>query len=216
MIWDAPPDAISAPVMPCGDGKHQRIWVGDATDILHSPDCRWIVAYRSISGSPSASLLKDPLAGDMATVADAVTGKVVATFEMSRSASLHWLDDGAHLIVDYLSGSGSAEPLVILLPPQPRSAQTTAPIDLSQVVFGDVLKRINKSSEQVYHFYTYFAADKGERVLISAEPVYTLRGSTGPGGSACLIYSIDKATFRDARLVERLPENAPCPNGPTE
>ena len=216
MIWDAPPPAISAPVMPCGNGKHQRIWVGDETVVLHSPDCRWILAYRSISGSPSASPLKEPLAADMATVADAVTGKVVATFEMSRSANLHWLDDGAHLIVDYLSGSGLAEPLVILLPSKSRSAQTTTPIDLSEVIFGDVLKRINKSSEQVYHFYAYFTADKGERVLISAEPVYTLVGNTGPGGSACLVYSIDKATFRDARLVEQLPENAPCPDGPTE
>jgi hypothetical protein len=152
----------------------------------------------------------------MATVADAATGKVVATFEMSRSASLHWLDDGAHLIVNYQSGSGSAEPLVILLPSRPQSAQAAAPIDLSEVVFGDVLKRVNKSSEQVYHFYAYFTADTGDRVLISAEPVYTRRGKTGPGASACLIYSVDKATFRDARLIERLPENAPCPTGPTE
>ncbi|MEQ1784292.1 MAG: hypothetical protein ABMA14_23300 [Hyphomonadaceae bacterium] len=216
MIWDAPPPAISAPVMPCGDGKHQRIWAGDETVVLHSPDCRWILAYRPIAGSPPASPLKEPLAAEMATVADAVTGKVVATFEMSRSANLHWLDDGTHLIVNYLSGSGSAEPLVILLPSKPQSAQTTAPIDLSEVVFNDVLKRIGKSPEQVYHFYAYFTADKGDRVLISAEPVYTLRGEVGPGASACLIYSIDKATFRDARLIEQLPETTPCPNGPAE
>ena len=216
MIWDAPPPAISAPVMPCGDGKHQRIWAGDETVVLHSPDCRWILAYRPIAGSPTASPLKEPLVADMATVADAVTGKVVATFEMSRSADLHWLDDGAHLIVNYLSGSGSAESLVILLPSRPQPAQTAAPIDLGEVVFGDVLKRIGKSPDQVYHFYASFTADKGDRVLISAQPDYTLRGDTGPGGSACLIYSIDKATFRDARLIEQLPENAPCPNGPTE
>jgi hypothetical protein len=141
---------------------------------------------------------------------------MVATFEMSRSASLHWLEDGAHLIVNYLSGSGSAEPLAIRLPSNPTAAQAAAPIDLSEVVFGDVMKRIGKSSEQVYHFYAYYTADMGDRVLISAEPVYTLRGDTGPGGSACLIYSIDKATFRDARLVEQLPENTPCPNGPEE
>lgn len=216
MIWDAPPPAISARVMPCGDVKHQRIWVGDETVILRSPDCRWILAYRSTSGSPSASPVKEPLVAELATVVDAATGKMVATFEMSRSASLHWLEDGAHLIVNYRSGSGSAEPLVIRLPSNPIAAQAAAPIDLSEVVFGDVLKQIGKSSEQVYHFYAYFTADKGERVLISAEAVYTLRGETGPGGSACLIYSIDKTTFRDARLIERLPENAPCPIGPTE
>lgn len=216
MVWDAPPPALSAPVMPCGDLKQQRIWVGDKAVVLRSPDCKWILAYRSTAGSASAPPIKEPLIAEMATIADAATGRVVATFEMSRSASLHWLDDGAHLMVNYRSASGSAEPLVIQLSSVPEAAQPAAPIDLSEVVFDDVLKRIGKSSEQVYHFYAYFTADKGDRVLISAEPVYTLRGEVGPGGSACLIYSIDKATFRDARLVERQAENRPCPNGPVE
>ncbi len=216
MVWDAPPPALSAPVMPCGDLKQQRIWVGDKAVVLRSPDCKWILAYRSTTGSASAPPIKEPLIAEIATIADAATGKVVATFEMSRSASLHWLDDGAHLMVNYLSGSGSAEPLVIQLPSAPEAAQAAAPIDLSDVVLDDVLRRIGKSSEQVYHFYAYFTADTGDRVFISAEPVYTLRGDAGPGGSACLIYSIDKATFRDARLVEQLPENTPCPNGPAE
>jgi len=202
--------------MPCGEVEHQLVWVGDKTATLHSPDCRWILAYRSTSGSPSVSPAKGSLVAELATVFDAASGKIVATFEMSRSASLHWLEDGAHLIVNYRSGSGSAEPLVILLPSNPRAAQAEPPIDLSEVVFGDVLKRIGKSSEQVYHFYAYFTAEKVDRVLISVEPVYTLSGETGPGGSACLIYSIDKATFRDARLIERLPENTPCPIGPIE
>ena len=216
MIWDAHPPAISAPVMPCADLKPQRIWVGAEPTVLRSPDCRWILAYRPTSGSASASPIKGPQVAEMATVADAATGKVVATFEMSRSASLHWLEDGTHLIVNYSSGSGSAEPLVIRLPSGPAATQAAAPIDLSEVVFGDVLNRIGKSSVQVYHFYVSFTADKDDRVLVSAQPVYTLRGETGPGGSACLIYSIDKATFRDARLIEQLPENAPCPNGPAE
>lgn len=166
--------------MPCRDIKQQRIWVGDKAVGLRSPDCKWIPAYRSTAGSASAPPIKEPLIAEIATIADAETAKVVATFEMSRSASLHWPDDGAHLMVDYPSGSGSAEPLVIQLPSIPEAARAAAPMDLSEVVFDDVLKRIGKSSQQVFHSCAYFTADKGDHVLISAEPVYTLRGDAAP------------------------------------
>ena len=144
------------------------------------------MAWDATPPAVSAPPMKEPLIAKIATIADVTTGKVAATFEMSRSASLHWPDDGAHLIVDYPSGSGSAEPLVIQLPSIPEAARAAAPMDLSEVVFDDVLKRIGKSSQQVFHSCAYFTADKGDHVLISAEPVYTLRGDAAPPRRGCL------------------------------
>jgi hypothetical protein len=104
------------------------------------------MAWDATPPAVSAPPMKEPLIAKIATIADVTTGKVAATFEMSRSASLHSPDDGAHLMVNFPSGCGSAEPLVIQLPSNPEAARAAAPMDLSEVVFDDVLKRIGKSS----------------------------------------------------------------------
>jgi hypothetical protein len=49
-------------------------------------------------------------------------------------------------MVIFPSGCGSAEPLAIQLPSTPEAARAAVPMDLSEVVFDDVLKRIGKSS----------------------------------------------------------------------
>lgn len=213
MVVDMPPPVLSAPAHRCADDRPQNIAVGDQAVVLYSPDCKWILAYKSETGLLPGSPIKATLAAETAAVADASTGEVIATFEMSGSASVHWLSDGQHLIVNYFAGSDSARPLAITL-----SHGSGRPVDMSEVVLPDVLKRIGKRQQQVYRYYGYFVADKGDRVVISAEPNYTLRGDAGRGASACLIYSIDKTTFHDARLIERLPDNdvRPCPHNPDE
>ncbi|HVZ29112.1 MAG TPA: hypothetical protein VG839_01880, partial [Asticcacaulis sp.] len=205
------PPAIHAPAKPCADYAPVGLTVG-ASKTVTSPDCRWAIFWAD-ADHPRPAFPVSGWRNDNTPLIDLKTNKVVATFFMEESSMVHWLKDDRHLIINYFDGSGAAEPLAISLPPF-----AGKPVDLAALVLPDVLRRIHKRQAQVYHYYVYFFKDAGDRVMISAEPVFTIKGEDGPGDSRCLIYSIDKATFRHYRLVKYFHDDDahPCPSNPDE
>jgi hypothetical protein len=140
---------------------------------------------------------------------DRSTQKVISRYFM------HWQNDGRSLIVNYFSGSDRARPLIIRLVQEP--AQT--PIDLSELIYSDVLTRLKKTDDQVYHYYVYYIADLGDRVRVSAQPDYTLEGTDGSGWGRCLIYTVNKANFVTFRFEREIPwqrDDLECPRHPDE
>ncbi len=212
----APSLAVHAPTKSCTDGKPQDFSVA-ASAVLRSPDCRWLIAYKADSDRAPDIHLNQPLADNIAVVANHSTAQVVASFSMERSASVYWLEDRRHVIVNYFEGSGSTRPIAILLPQDHSSRRGNAVIDLAKLLYPDVLKRIHKRSRQVYHYYVYFVEDRGNRIVISALPEFVINGDSGPGDGRCLIYSIDKTTFR-YRFVRgwRDTDEHPCPQNRDE
>ena len=171
---------------------------------LSSPDGKWEIVIKGDDDTTPAVYVDRPLKDDVAVVAER-SGHVVATFDMQRWSHAYWLKDGRNLIVNYFAGSDSTRPLVF-----PLKTSHTAYIDLSQLVFPDVLRRIHKRQRQVYHYYVWFLADEGDHITIAAEPEFTIHGDYGPGDGRCLIYSVDKATFHRYRFLHEMPDDK-CP-----
>ncbi|MFT4074660.1 MAG: hypothetical protein QM647_03945 [Asticcacaulis sp.] len=217
------PPAVHAPAEACADYTPVNLHVLRTT-IATSPDCRWavvVVGSEDIeAGQNNPTPFKLPKLTEEtenAFVIERATGKITYRFEMVRSASLHWLKDNRHLIINYFEGSGTDIPLLFVLKP----SQTHNPVKLSELVWPSVLKRAgipytptNASSHWVYHYYVNFIEDKDERLLISAQPWYTQKGDEGPGIVKCYIYSISKATLRYRFVREDNIDN--CPRNPDE
>jgi len=201
IIADLPP-AVSAPARPCSDGKPHDFNSGES-GFWRSPDCRWVLAFKSDTDAGPDIHLKRRLEDDEAVLSESVTGKIVASFDMERSATVYWLTDRKALIVNYYAGSDSTRPLVIRL----SSGVSHKPTDLSATVYPDVLKRIHKRPSQVYHYYVRFVADLGDRITIAASPDFVRHGEEGEGDGRCYLYSVDKATFRHYRFVKQLPDD---------
>jgi hypothetical protein len=197
---------VAAPmaVDPCGDVLTVHEIHVSCSRRLVSPDGRWQVVIKGEDGPGPQVHLDRALAEDTAYVADSKS-HVIASFDMQRNAKIYWLKDGQTLIVNYYAGSNRTRPLAIRL-----GHVQGQPLDLSELVLPDVLKRIHKRQRQVYHYYVRFLADQGNRVTFAAEPEFTINGNYGPGDARCLIYSIGKATFHSYRFVREVPDDK-CP-----
>ena len=201
--------AAAAPIDTCGNALAANEIHAGCTRRLVSPDGRWQVVIKG-EGEPAPAVnISRQLKDDNAVVADHA-GHVIAVFDMERDARLYWLKDGRHLIVNYFAGSDSTRPLAFNL-----NAGHSAPVDLSALVFSDVLRRIHKRRRQVYHYYMWYLRDEGDYVTFAAEPEFTIHGDYGPGDGRCLIYRVDKATFRGYRFVREAPDDK-CPQTPSD
>lgn len=201
IIADLPP-AVSPPAKLCSNGKPQDFNSGDSS-FWRSPDCRWVLAFKGDTAPQPSIRLDHKLKDDEAVLAEASTGKIILSFNMERSATAYWLTDRKALVINYYAGSDSTRPLVIRL----GLSSFSKPIDLSLLVYPDVLKRIHKHSSQVYHYYVRFVADHGDQVTITASPDFVKHSEEGEGDSRCYLYSVDKATFRHYRFVKELPDD---------
>ena len=199
MIFAAP-----MAVDPCGDVLTAHEIHVSCSRRLVSPDGRWQVVIKGEDGPGPQVHFDRALADDTAYVADS-KGHVIASFDMQRRATIYWLKDGQTLIVNDYAGSDSTRPLAIRL-----AYGQSQPLDLSKLIFPDVLKRIHKRVRQVYHYYVWFVAEAGSNLTVAAKPEYVLKGDYGPGGGACLIYSVRKTTFHSYRFVRNVPDDK-CP-----
>jgi hypothetical protein len=194
-----------APIDMCGNTLAANEIHVSCSRRLVSPNGRWQVVIKGEDGPAPNVRIDRRLLEDGAVVANR-EGHAIAVFDMERDARLYWLKDGRHLIVNYFAGSDSTRPLVIGL-----TGAKTKPVDLSELIFPDVLKRIHKRARQVYHYYVWFVSDDGPAVTIAAEPEYVLKGNYGPGGGTCLIYSVDKITFHGYHFVREVHDTDKCP-----
>ncbi len=213
IIFGLPP-AVSAPQDPCDTMPATQMHVM-CTTVTPSPDGRWkLVVAGDDDGRGAAKLrnLRLPQNPELrGALVDVRTGRIIYKFEMERSAWVHWLPGGQILIVNYFQGSGTTMPLVFQL----KQGPVKEPIDLSALVFPDVLKRIHHRRNQVYHYYVNYVSDEDRDIVISAEPQFVLKGDEGPGDGRCYLYRVDKATFSHYRFIKEVPEDN-CPSHPEE
>jgi len=215
---------IFAAARPCADYKPVNLHISYTT-IATSPDCRWQVVSLGdddIAIGASSLILSHsppitPASRYRAFVIDRQSDKAIYQFEMERSASLHWLHDNRHLVVNYFAGAGSDIPLFFTL----KAGKTRLPANLAARVYTDAVRRVPVQdrrpygvSRQIYHYYVNFIEDTGGDVLISAEPWYILHGYEGEGASKCFIYSVSKTTLRYSFVREDNIDN--CPRNPDE
>ncbi|EGF92281.1 hypothetical protein ABI_07150 [Asticcacaulis biprosthecium C19] len=201
--------AADIPAVVCSNDKPINLTLWKTVETI-SPDCRWkLIAM-------SADTITESQSEGNVSVIDTRSGRTVTTFMMDRSASVHWLKDGRTLIVNHFAGSGWTEPLVIALAPESLSA---TPENLADLLFPDVLKRLNRRREQVYHYYANYIGDVASRILVSVQADYVLSGDTGPANARCFIYSVDKAELSGYRFEREVPwqdGDLTCPHHPDE
>jgi len=180
------------------------------TSVIPSPDKRWQLVIAGDDNGKGAAKIRDlhlPQNPDeRGFLVDARTQKVVYRFEMERSAWAHWLPGGKILIVNYFQGSGTTMPLVFALKPGP----VKRPVDLSKLVYSDIIKRIHHHRNQVYHYYVNYVLDEGQSIIIGAEPWFVKHGNEGEGDTRCYLYRVDKATFRHFRFIREVQDES-CP-----
>lgn len=185
------------------------------TSVVPSPDKRWQLVIAGDDNGKGAVKIRNlhlPQNPDeRGFLVDARSRRVLYQFEMERSAWAHWLPGGKILIVNYFQGSGTTMPLVFALKPGP----VKRPVDLSKLVYSDVIKRIHHRRNQVYHYYVDYVSDEGRSIVIAAEPNFIKHGDEGEGDSRCYLYRVDKATFRHFRFVKEVREGD-CPTNADE
>lgn len=203
IIVDLPPAEDS-----CGDLAANELHVM-CSSVITSPDRRWLIVIKGEGKAAPIVHLKRRPVDDTAIVAEARTGRTVATFELARDATVHWLKDERHVIVNYFEGSDVTRPLVVVLPYQKKQT----PTDLQALIRKDVAQRVRRRTDQLDHFYTEFVSDDGDRVTISSEfrfPAGPWKDGNRPQHTKCYVYSVDKATFRHYRFVSE-PPLSDCP-----
>jgi len=222
MLIDAvSPPAIHAPVRPCADDKAVKLHIS-ATTLANSPDCQWQIIFLGLEGATRAenALLWDApeevFSGQYNLfVIEHATRKVIARTSLTSSAMAHWQKDGGLLVINDFAGSDFARPLVIEL----KSPPNQVPVDLSKLIYSDVLKRLKKTDDQVYHYYVHYIANLGDRIHVSVQPDYTLDGTAGPGWGRCFIYTFDKTNLFSFRFEREVPwkhHDLKCPHHPDE
>ena len=218
------PPAVHAPAKACADYNPVNLHISWTTVAL-SPDCRWQLVSLGDDDIAKGSAALDTwhlphslaAARNRAFVIERATGKVAYSFEMERSASAHWLRDNRTLVVNYFAGSDATLPLMFPLSPGP----LRAPVDLAKLVAPSVIEKLPIAdrrpvgvNRKIYHYYVNFVEDAGDRLIVSADPEFTLKGDTGPGGGRCYIYSVSKTTLR-YRFV-RADDDETCPHNADE